>query len=145
MRILKSSLLAGLASLVCATGAFAAGTAPSAPDAHVAQQTKTTLSLFLSKPSCDADGDFGFQAPDQFWGYYDFQINGQPYSVMQLYSGQYGTFNCDLYFSQEPGQQYSGLTCGTSYTVRVRAVDKANHKGAFKSVGGSQGAKTLPC
>jgi hypothetical protein len=147
MSVRQSLIVAVLAAVVLFTpsSAVASGTAPSAPQARISNTTQTTISLSLVKPSCDADGDFGYQSSTLFWGYYDFQLNGQPYAAMQIYTLDPGAFNCGTYFAQQPAQQYSGLHCNTSYTVRVRGVDLANHKGPFVSFGGSAGAKTAAC
>lgn len=140
-------LLAALIALAVPASALATGTAPSAVGAAAFLQTKTTLSLKLtSPPSCDADGDFGWNSgAGTFAGYYEFQLNGTLYATLTGNGSDPGFLNCGLAWTSINAQQYSGLTCNTSYTLRVRPVDDAGHHGAFTSVGGTAGAKTLAC
>jgi hypothetical protein len=149
-RIILIAVLAILPALSPASS-FGSGTAPSAPGAVVRSDltTKTTLSLALTNPvSCDVDGDFAWHSStNSFWGFYEFQKNGVFYANLAGNNNDAGWFNCAESWDVpgRSGQTFSGLTCGTSYTLRVRAVDAAGHHGPFRSVGGSQGAKTLPC
>lgn len=144
MTFRKIAGLAVVASILFAGPAMAAGSPPSVPTGvymPAVFTTKTTLGLSV-RSACDPDGDFGVGVG----GYFEFQLNGVTYSTGVTPQQP----NCVTDTSQAFGIIYGygikpPLTCGTGYTIRVRAVDLAGHHGDWATITGSQGAKTLPC
>jgi hypothetical protein len=135
---MKRIILAALAVAAIPTSvALASGTAPTAPGIAIQSTTQHGIYVKLTRPSCDADGDFGSGT-----GVYLLRIDGvqTPDAQLAIDANCAATGTQGFVFGD--GSYPGSIPCGTGHTVSVRAQDVAGHNSTWTNI---QGVKTLPC